>query len=691
MTTAVFTVHRVANELPADHVVSLYLHHGGPARFDPRGLGQPLAFQALSATDVAGAIAAVDRDYDSVFADRAQRNAHIALGRKLFDLLIRGDIARSWQQLLEKGPRPIRVLLSFNQGNPGAEQCAMSRLPWELMRDAERTTVFTIREMPWSRLQAGGLLVSERGPLRVLIVVCAPGESELRADEELAGIAKALADQLGRVHTEVIDSPTKTKLREAIDTLRPHVLHFIGKGDDDGIEIQPRLRAVRGVRLTPDDIQILLMTWKPWLVVLNACRSAGDFGSGVSGLGDEFLRAGAYSVVSMQSTISPEAACILAEKLYALLGHGDAIDQALAGARRSLTFDGISWAVPRLVTAVHPQNVLKWDFPTDGTSVNNLFGAYQMRDLRMFVGRYYERREAWWALDREFKNPPAGLLVITGDQYKNEAKAGKTWFARWSLMTHHLRGSRVTYVNLREDYKGPDGQFMSAPRDALSLVRAIRAAIIDAPHPDPVPTATFSRFNAVLNAMLAGLERPGTEAGNVNVEDEGRQWSTEIGPVGDRQQNLLCEFFNALMAASSPDRPHVIALDHPENIMEGSGYRDIYRFLLLPIARRVAENLHLIFVLPNGKSLVPDGIAERDRTDTNEYVSVNLPYVDADQFMRLAREYCSRRKDLDFDRDLRGIFESWMKPGRRFPVSHFKEIVGIALLCEGPPPLESMA
>ncbi len=630
------------------------------------------------------------KDYDSVFADTAQRDADIVLGRTLFDLLIRGEVAKSWQNLLEQGPRrPIRVLLSFNQGEAGDEQCTMSRLPWELMRDAGRTTVFAIQEMPWSRLQAGGLLVPERGPLRVLVVVCAPGDPALWADEELAGIAKALADQLGRVHTEVIDSPTKGELLEAIDTLRPHVLHFIGKGNDNGIEIRPR-SGVPGVSLTLRDIGTLLTRWKPWLVVLNACRSAGEFGSSVSGLGDEFLRAGAFSVVSMQSTISPEAACVLAEELYTLLGRGNAIDQALAGARRKLTFDGISWAVPRLVTAVHPQNVLKWDFPTDGTSVEMLLGTYQMGDLRTFVGRHYERREAWWALDREFKDPPAGLLVISGDQYKNGAKAGKTWFARWSLMTHHLRGSRVTYVNLREAYQGPGGRWMPAPRDALSLVRAIRAAIIDGPHPDPVPAATFSKFNAVLNAMLAGLERPGTEAGNMDVDDEGRQWGTEIGPVGDRQQNLLCEFFNALTATSSPGRPHIIAIDHPEKIMEGPGYRDIYRCLLLPAARRAAEHLHLIFVLPNGKSLDPDGIAERDLIDTSEFASINLPYVDAHQFMRLAREYCSRSAGLDFDRDFREMLESQVKLGGSFPVNYFKDIVGTVGLRAGPR-LESLA
>ncbi len=628
-------------------------------------------------------------DHGKIFEGRAARAEVIDAGRQLFDLLIRGSVKEAWTGLLGQEDRPVRVLLSFGQQAVGDERHSISRLPWELMRDAGAAMVFT-DEMPWSRLNAGAPLRPERGPLRVLIVVGSPGALDLLADEELAGIAKALAGRLGRVHTEVIDSPDISWLREAIDTLRPHILHFIGEGTDDhGLVIRSRSED-RGRPLLPDDIHPLLTRWKPWLVILNACRSASPVGRGVAGIGDEFIRAGACSVVSMQSTISPENACILSAELYALLGRGHSVDHALASARRELTYREISWAVPRFVTAVHPQNIIRWEFPIDDESVDKLCNTYKLRDLKNFVGRHRERREAWWALDRTLdhksNDPPVGLLLIKGEQEKPNARAGKTWFTLWSLLTYHLRGHRVTYVNLRDNYEGPGGKWVSAPRDGLSLVRAIREAIIDKSHPNPIPPDAFSKFNACLNALVTGSDHISTDHGY--VEDEGRNWDPEAGPVDNLRKKILSEFFKALSETSSRAMPHVIALDHTEKIMESSDYSDVYRYLLLPAARRCAKDLHLIFVLPKDKNLDPDDLVERYRMDQGQFASVNLPYIPEDQFMRLAREYCARSTDREFNGDLREIFVSQVRPGARFPINYFKEVVKTAELREGFPLLE---
>ncbi len=570
------------------------------------------------------------------------------VGESLFTLINRQEFHGQW--LVLQTDHPCRVLLALPA--PNDDPGGLRALPWELLYgcgpvDGSRSGFFfQDYEIPWSLWHRHGgrwNLAREKGPLRVLVVVCEPDTPGLLADQEVVSITTGLAARSVRVHTEVLSGPSKNDLFETIDTLHPHVLHFIGHRiplSDGTSMLSFRPRTGLDWQLGADDVRRrTLSRWKPRLVVLNVCRTEGnDPTSDTKDLAQAFLDSGAGAVVAMRAEIESSNAVQFSHAFYTALGKGDhpAIDQAIAFARYKLRGDSPVWAVPRLLTARPWGDLLHVDVdPADSKAVERLqsFLGPDMDGKSLLVDRDTERRDAWWAIDPPYAAlKPRNFAVISGDE-----KSGKTCLALWVLLIMRLRGLRVTYVDCnklvgRLDIDGKQARDVSglpvevSVEKALDIVTLIFEAVTDPENPDHIPRSEFG-----------GIYLP--------------PYSAEVD--NQHAMRIVKEFFKELVKVSrrwDGDIARVIFLDHlkvgnrkyrdsEENCddgMDGDEFKIFYRNFLVPIIageRRMRVVLMWDIMAPHGQ-LPP--VEERLRA------IIGPLKPPGDQFKRLFREYLER-------------------------------------------------
>ncbi|MEU7577927.1 CHAT domain-containing protein [Streptomyces sp. NPDC041068] len=520
------------------------------------------------------------------------QQARIKAGLRLHEGLLGGAPDGLWQELQNEASEgaPLRVRLDI-------DCLPLAALPWELMRDRQRALWRNSRVLLRRGRHVGSPgkeeETSRMGPLRALLVVCNPRDPNLLADCELAMIGAALTGLPGRIHTEVIDGPSLTELAAELAHVRPHVLHFIGHGmravpgDMGGLHFNaqqpvaaaddPQWKTAQEPwTLGPDEMHHLYDKWTPRLVVLNACRQAHAPAAELTALVDTCLDRGSAAVVAMQADIESPAAAQFSHALYQDLARARSIDAALTEVRNHLHKtepDGPSWALPVLQCGVHdPGEVVRMDFGHAEPELTRLNGSWPFADLAMFLGRAKERRTGWW--EQCGANPPQRLLAITSAQ----RESGKTWLAKWCLLTCMLRGEDVTYADLSA-YAGRGNGDDPVTLDWLAVLRALRRACTDPRQPDPMLPAEFARFNQVLNRALRG-GRDWAQRLPASSEDRGDPFVVESDRHAEaRKREIFQAFLSTLRSrAQSRRRPHLLAIDHAQGIIESD-----FRAVLLPL------------------------------------------------------------------------------------------------------------
>ena len=316
-------------------------------------------------------------------------------------------------------------------------------LPWELLRSDGNWLFLQSNISAWRGPEPLSATDPDTGPLRVLLVVCNPLDHRVLADDELAMITGELASRLGQAFVEILDGPSRPGLSAEINNIRPHVLHFIGHGMPRIGDSDPELHFnwIRGQSagqgadvqrwgLVSDDIAYLYPAdWRPRLVVINACRTASDPLDPIGGFAEAFLAAGTRAVVSMQADIESPAAVLFSAALYKGLGDFVPLDEIVAGARRRLRVDSMDsgdngeWALPVLAANTDPADALRVCF-TQKASASCISGRYEYDQLRGFLDRSEERRDAWWALDPQPERPPRGRYSSSAaDRLRSQGRA----------------------------------------------------------------------------------------------------------------------------------------------------------------------------------------------------------------------------------------------------------------------------
>jgi len=164
---------------------------------------------------------------------------------------------------------------------------------------------------------------------------------------------------------DYLDKPaTYGNIGEEINEWSPHVLHFIGHGKFE--ETRGGFLALIPENSEPGTQEVdwinekefasLFDTWRPRLVVLQACESAqpsSATGAGFMGLAAHLVKRDIQAVVAMQFEIRNDYATDFAAGFYKALAQGVEIDAAVQEGRWTLAFaKGLRWTARHFGTPV---------------------------------------------------------------------------------------------------------------------------------------------------------------------------------------------------------------------------------------------------------------------------------------------------------------------------------------------------
>jgi hypothetical protein len=240
----------------------------------------------------------------------------------------------------------------------------LARLPWEYLYDPEirRDFLGLSKETPIVRHLQVELPVESltlEPPLRILGMVGDRSGLDVAAEQRRMAQAIEHLTARGAIQLVWVAGSTWRDLDDALGRGPWHVFHFIGHGGFDeqtgeGLVLLEK-EGQEGVphRLAARDLARLLADHPPLkLVVLNSCEGArASAVSLFSSTGATLVSRGIPAVVSMQYPISDEAALEFSRAFYDSLADGEAVDTAVAEARKSIKMtleDTVEWGTPVL-------------------------------------------------------------------------------------------------------------------------------------------------------------------------------------------------------------------------------------------------------------------------------------------------------------------------------------------------------
>jgi CHAT domain len=471
------------------------------------------------------------------------------VGDHLVRLLAQGDVQRRWDELAHDD---VRFGLEVADEELGG-------LPWELLYSNGRY-LFADQKRPWSRVDridriepaAARPEWSAGGPLRILVVVgSAPEDQELSAEEEVRGIVRAIADSEAPIEWHVERRPRHQRLRVLLESMQPHVLHFIGHAHTSGA-LQVAAQDAPWeytTQLIGADLDVAC----PALVVLNACATAG---SGVTTVAGMYRSRGVCATIAMQGDVRGADAREFSTAFYrAMLNDGLDLDAAVVIGRLSTDSAGLrlrDFAFASLTLNQHPEAVLPPPRPTLTATARDYI------DDNFKPGPFVDRCEERSLLARAIANTSANgstLVTVTGSEW-----IGKTWLVRSCLHVLALRGRNVAYVDLAE----PAGEGLRKP---LEVLRDIRERLGSCP-----------RHGAANSVRLA----------DVDLGDDAFDRARGYAPVVEA-------FRIALEAAAKESSGVVVAIDPLAKASEE--FRDsIGKYLLRPAADGELPDVRFVVV-----------------------------------------------------------------------------------------------
>jgi hypothetical protein len=370
--------------------------------------------------------------------------------KRLGGLLLPPALLQAWQEASKAVPAGTRLVTMLDL------EATLQSYPWELAWAGGR--LFFRPDRPFLRQAPSVKGSSDKPgwPIDMLIVLGSRKREleEISGYEELHRIRKALRERNRFVHLHVLDlsaydpqQPDATgrqRLSSALSRIRPQVLHFIGHGTDNGLELfqpgRPEEEDVGSAVWTKDAIAPDLK-FTPWLVYLNACRSLGG-GQALplhfSTLAGAFLDEGVRAVIAMHADISGPRAAVCAERFYQALGAGDSIDVALTHARAEVdrSIVGAEAGIkemaeaylPALIVAGDPANVIPCftDRYRPPKTARISTGNEIAKVVNELVNQDTMRRELLgWPLS---ESGHANAIAVHGP-----TNSGKSWLLAWCM------------------------------------------------------------------------------------------------------------------------------------------------------------------------------------------------------------------------------------------------------------------
>ena len=309
------------------------------------------------------------------------------IGSRLFSELIRDQVRDLWAHArtdLDDGER-LRLRLILHPP-------AVAALPWETLHDPLRNQSFAadphislVRTQNLVSYVARPRPLEAALPLKVLLVTVDTGAADtsvphltdqdprgnlLDSSKEAASVRAALAElEPGRINLDQLDGRvTVQQIRERLVTTWPDILHFVGHGNEDGLQLwadgAPAFVSAASLRTVLQQIESVK------LVFVNACLAGQvDSARPFASLAHQLLQSGLPAVIAMRYEIIDRSAANFAAGFYQGLVSGPAagcIDAAASAARNHLYInspDRVDYATPILWLNAENGRLLPFDAP----------------------------------------------------------------------------------------------------------------------------------------------------------------------------------------------------------------------------------------------------------------------------------------------------------------------------------------
>ncbi len=288
-----------------------------------------------------------------------------AYGAALTAMVFTPALREGWQRAggFAEATGTLRVRLALSGDD------ALHAIRWELLRDPlDHAPLAHTERTPFSRFLSSPHLAdvpaTARPALRAVVAVANPAAlSTLGMPEvDVAGEVARAQQGLGDIPPTILDGADgrpAASLPSLAAALRDgaHILYLVCHGTLVGDHPALYLEQEGGGRYQPTDGAVLVrqitnLTHRPLLVILAACRGAGDDHATLAAIGPQLARAGVGAVIAMQGDVPMALVAQLMPRLFTELRRDGQIDRAMAAARAGLPSDS-PWWMPTLWMAVN--------------------------------------------------------------------------------------------------------------------------------------------------------------------------------------------------------------------------------------------------------------------------------------------------------------------------------------------------
>jgi hypothetical protein len=551
------------------------------------------------------------------------------LARIIGEKLLPPDVLNVWLAESQAVPNGDRLVTMIDADGE------LQAYPWELGRARER--LFLRADRPFIRKAhaAADSLRKPAWPLDMLIVLGSSKTELQRIDGygELQRIRDVLRERNRFVHLHVLDlsaiderqrgATGRQRLSAALDTIKPHILHFIGHGAENGLELfqaaENEAQEAAGSTSWTDDAIRADVKFTPWLVYLNACRSLGGgqtLPAQFSTLANVFLEKGAKAVVAMHADISGPSAATCAEVFYRALAEGEALDVALTRARVAVdqSIPGSEAGVREMAEAYLPVLIVACD-------PREVLPCFKDRVQPPKTAQISKGNELTKVV-HELVNQDAGRRALLGWPHPETAHAnaivvhgppssGKSWLLAWCLDGWMRQEYQVRYRTMARH---------SHWFDAMMGILDGDPALGPASRPLERAKEAFVAALGTLVAPADGKKRAGGKAGGAGIKPvDRRRIQMEIASVS--------QSFADALEQEAGKTPLVLVLDQFEmpgpTAMDPVTFQRLYTNWLQPhvidgngsvrvvlgLSRKLAES----YELPASTLTVPLDIFPQER------------------------------------------------------------------------------
>ncbi len=519
------------------------------------------------------------------------------IGKKLYALLHRGDVAARWDELRQNN-QSLRTQFEVKAKE-------LTVFPWELAYDEDEIRWLALTDPAQSFIRYSPAKVKSLSgdslPLRVLIVVgtedddkaVLPLEEIRRIEDELYDYDRTHA-QNKLIHRmidfEILKQPDLARLEKAYREIQPHIFHFIGHGGINANDKAFLLLKFKNDQDLDDEIEwtdqsiranFNAWQWIPRFVFINACRTET---AGLSGeeilkqswsIGKVFRALGVPAVLTMQADINGEVAGIFGATVYKYLAKLEPLDRAVMYARTATAnatqLDKRDWATPVLTLAAAPEEILSFKVPCF-IDIEKIKACQEFTDIQPFSDRAEIRRRlirGFYPLPPEIADK--NLVIVNG-----EDDSGKTWLVKWFLEVCALLGNDVRYVEV----SGSEGKRWL---DVLLQIRGgdktkRYASLIY----DELDETAFRQFYWELQNRFEQKEPPALDAQKVVIKDDYKISDSVWTP--NFYTETIPSFVQALIQSAQVNRPLIVVLDHFQGILDDDMKKELIPGLIRPAA-----------------------------------------------------------------------------------------------------------